>query len=223
MNITADQIKAGRDRKQLTQEELGKVIGVTSRTIGAWERGEVIPRSRVGALIEALDLQEETAGYQWSEQELRARIGQLAKQRREELGLSRDVMAARAGMKSKQSVMNFEFARSMPRGENLRRIEEVLEWASNSIDDALASGKSAGELNMEYFDKYDKTTPVERPLKSFTTEEVLAEAIKRLSDIKGALGPSRSMAPADFGPANLYGLAASGNTEHLEDLEDEEK
>ncbi len=216
-SISAETIKAARERRQITQADLAKELGVSMRTVGNWERGDSVPRSRMGALVDALGLEAKPTGYQWGEEELRARVGQLAKQRREELGLSRDAFAERADLRSKQTVQNFEFARSMPRGATLRQIEKVLEWKNNSIDEALESGKRAGDLAMEDFDLYDRE-PKERPLASFSTEEVLAEAIKRLADIKGALGPSSP----SLGARDLYGLAASGNSEHLEDLEDAE-
>ncbi len=217
MSISAEDIKAGRERRHLTQADLAKEMGVSLRTIGSWERGESIPRNRVGALIEALSLEDVPQGYQWGTDELRARIGALAKQRREELGLSRDAMAERAELRSKQTVQNFEFARSMPRGQTLRQIEKVLEWKNNSIDEALESGKRAGDLTMEDFDQFDRT-PQERPLASFSTEEVLAEAIRRLTEFRGALGPSK---PVEH--QFLYGLAANNDPSHLERLEEERK
>ncbi len=216
-SISAETIKAARERRQITQAELATELGVSMRTVGNWERGDSIPRSRMGALVEALGLEAKPTAYQWGTDELRARIGTLAKQRREELGLSRDAMAERAELKSKQTVMNFEFARAMPRGATLRQIEKVLEWKNNSIDEALESGKRAGDLTMEDFDQFDRT-PQERPLASFSTEEVLAEAIRRLTEFRGALGPSK---PADS--QFLYGLAANNDPSHLERLEEERK
>lgn len=192
-----------------TLAKMARAVGVTPEQLIEVDRADAAQ-----ALV--ADLTFEPGDYQWGEQAIRARVGQLAKQRREELGLSRDAMASRAGFQGKQSVMNFEFAKSMPRGEKLRAIEKVLEWKLGSIDEALESGKRAGDLVMEDFDAYDRT-PKERPLSSFSTEEVLAEAIRRLTEFRGALGPAKPM-DAQF----LYGLAASGNSEHLEDLEDEE-
>lgn len=215
MNINAEDIKAGRERRRLTQAELADELGVSMRTIGSWERGESIPRNRVAALIEALNLEDAPKGYAWGAEEIRARIGQLVKQRREELGLSRDAFADRAGLKSKQTVMNFEFARAMPRGDTLRAVERALEWKFGSIDEALESGKRAGDLTMEDFDQFDRS-PKERPLASYSTEEVLAEAIKRLTEFRGALGPSKAP-DHQF----LYGLAANSDPSHLERIAEE--
>lgn len=217
MNITADQIREGRNRRGITQQELADELGVTTRTVGNWERGDSIPRNKMGAIREALDLGDVPEGYEWGLPAVRVKLGALAKQRREELGLSRDALADRAQLRSKQTVMNFEFARSMPHGQTLRQIEKALEWKFGSIDEALESGKRASDLEMEFFDIFDRT-PKKRPLASYSTEEVLDEAIRRLTEFRGALGPSS--AHRDM-TQDLVGLAAMGHKpEHLE--EDEE-
>lgn len=220
MKITAEQIKEGRDKRQITQAELAAEIGVSMRTIGSWERGDSVPRNKVPALMEALSL--EPAGeYQWDVQAVRSRVGQLAKQRREELGLSREAMAERAGLRSPQTVQNFEFARSMPHTSTLRSFEQTLEWKVGSIDDALESGRRAGDLRMEDFDKFDRTET--RPLSSFSTQELLEELIPRLEGIKGALGPSRSVTQTATDHQFLYGLAANTDPSHLERMAEDEK
>lgn len=35
----------------MTQAELATALGVGSRTVGAWERGENVPRNRMGMLL----------------------------------------------------------------------------------------------------------------------------------------------------------------------------
>ena len=198
-----------------TLAKMAQAVGVTPEQLIEVGRADA-------AQALAADLTFEPGDYQWGEQAIRTRVGALAKQRREELGLSRDAMALRAGFQGKQSVMNFEFAKSMPRGENLRAIERALEWKFGSINEALESGKRAGDLAMEDFDAFDRT-PKMRPLSGFSTEALLEEVIYRLDSIKGALGPSRTMAaPADFGPANLYGLAANTDPSHLERIAEED-
>jgi transcriptional regulator with XRE-family HTH domain len=50
-------IRAGRERRQWTQEQLAEAVGVKSlRTIGSWERGETVPQNRIGALEFVLDV-----------------------------------------------------------------------------------------------------------------------------------------------------------------------
>ena len=206
--IKAEDIKAARERRQMTQADLAAELKVSLRTVGNWERGDSVPRSRMGALVDALGLEQPTE-YQWSQQQIRARVGQLAKQRREELGISRETMADRSGLKSPQTIQNFEFARSMPHTSTLSNFEKALEWRIGSIDEALESGRRASDLTMEDFDKFDRDDL--RPLESFTTEEILYEAIRRLSEFRGALGPLPEVA-AKY----MYGLAANNDPSHLE-------
>lgn len=44
------QIRAARESRGLTQEQLAHVLGVGQRTVGNWERGDSIPRNRMGML-----------------------------------------------------------------------------------------------------------------------------------------------------------------------------
>jgi DNA-binding XRE family transcriptional regulator len=56
VKIAGDEIRDARERAHLTQQELGRLVGVSLRTIGNWERGESVPKSRMGALVEVLNL-----------------------------------------------------------------------------------------------------------------------------------------------------------------------
>lgn len=48
-------IKAKRESKRLTQEELGKLLNVTRTTVAMWESGAASPRAdKIPALAEAL-------------------------------------------------------------------------------------------------------------------------------------------------------------------------
>lgn len=52
--LSGDEIRAARDRAKISQEELGRQVGVSMRTIGNWERGTTVPRARRHALNSAL-------------------------------------------------------------------------------------------------------------------------------------------------------------------------
>lgn len=43
-------IRRARERRRWKQTDLAEALGVSVRTVGSWERGEVIPRSSLGAL-----------------------------------------------------------------------------------------------------------------------------------------------------------------------------
>lgn len=47
-------IRQARERKHMTQEQLGAAVGVSLRSIGNWERGATVPLNRKAALEEVL-------------------------------------------------------------------------------------------------------------------------------------------------------------------------
>jgi transcriptional regulator with XRE-family HTH domain len=49
-------IRAERERRQWTQQQLAEKAGVAVRTVGGWERGETVPQNRLGALEFVLDV-----------------------------------------------------------------------------------------------------------------------------------------------------------------------
>lgn len=51
-------IKTAREKKNLTQAELGRLVGVTDSAVSRWEKGEVdnIGRSKIAKLAEVLDV-----------------------------------------------------------------------------------------------------------------------------------------------------------------------
>lgn len=53
---TGQEIRRAREARRWTQEELARELGVGTRSIGRWERGEAVPRSAIGALQQVLGL-----------------------------------------------------------------------------------------------------------------------------------------------------------------------
>ena len=51
--ITGQQIRSARERAGLTQEQLAQRVDVSLRSVGNWERGHSIPRSK-SAIVEAV-------------------------------------------------------------------------------------------------------------------------------------------------------------------------
>lgn len=46
------QIRAARERRHMTQQQLADLIGVDRKTVDNWENRRTSPRNRMGALIE---------------------------------------------------------------------------------------------------------------------------------------------------------------------------
>jgi len=49
-------IRRARERRRWTQAQLAETLGVGVRSVGRWERGEVVPRSTIGALEQVLGI-----------------------------------------------------------------------------------------------------------------------------------------------------------------------
>jgi DNA-binding XRE family transcriptional regulator len=55
-------IRAGRERKMMTQRQLAQRVGVSLRTIGNWERGETVPVARWAMLADVLGIKDPRLG-----------------------------------------------------------------------------------------------------------------------------------------------------------------
>ena len=207
MSISASQIKDARERLRMTQQELADGVGVSLRTVGSWERGESVPRNRLATLMDALELSEgEGAGPEWGRGALLRAVGRLAKQRREEFGLSRVNFAKEVGL-SDSIVRDLEIAHHVPMSKSLWKIEKGLGWKRGSIEEVLESGWRAAHVSMEDFD--DEAVAFPEPnvgLRNVPTDALLAEVMRRLSVLQAGLGSKPD-----------FDLAASSNREHLED------
>jgi transcriptional regulator with XRE-family HTH domain len=210
MEITAEQIKAARERRQMTQQELADEVGVSLRTVGSWERGESVPRNRMAAVAEALDIDVAGGQRDFGPAAIRRRMGVLAKQRREQLGLSRVSFAKHAGM-ADQAVMDFEFAKRWPRTATLRKFEDALGWKPFITEDILGSSQRASTLELADLDNPEVIAPSggSVPLRGIPTNELLAELGRRFQELQAQSAPVAAQPD--------YDLAASHNAEHLED------
>lgn len=59
--MKGDDIRRMREARGLTQAELAARLGVGQRTVGNWERGETVPRNRIGMLRAYFGLDDESA------------------------------------------------------------------------------------------------------------------------------------------------------------------
>lgn len=54
--MNGDEIRQQREARGMTQSQLATALGVGARTIGGWERGETVPKNRMGMLRRFFDL-----------------------------------------------------------------------------------------------------------------------------------------------------------------------
>uniref|UniRef100_UPI003F491F9C hypothetical protein n=1 Tax=Arthrobacter silvisoli TaxID=2291022 RepID=UPI003F491F9C len=147
------------------------------------------------------------------------RIGELARQRRDELGLSRDAFRREIGLGSDKTIQDFEFGRLEPRSKTLMLIEKGLRWRVGSVQELIDDpDRRVGGVIMEDLDEHDSRQVT--TLASFSTLDLLDELRKRFLSIQAGMGGPSAGA---IGPKDLYGLAASGGhkPEHLDDNPDD--
>lgn len=71
-------IKAARERRHLTQQQLADIVGVDRKTVDNWEHGRTSPRNRMGALVAwAPELGGEENGAERDKERLHASIDRL--------------------------------------------------------------------------------------------------------------------------------------------------
>lgn len=148
----------------------------------------------------------------YGQEAMQRRLGQLAKQRREELGFARAAFAAHAGIGSDATVRDVEFGRIIPRKGTIYKLEVALGWRVGSFMEFVEKeDRKASSVQMEELDAYD--SGVSNPLSKVSTQQLLEEVIRRLNGIQENLGLP---AEASLGQ-ELFGLAAMGHKpEHLD-------
>lgn len=198
----------------MTQEQLAEELGVSKRTVGSWERGESIPRNRLAALAEALGAE---GTSEFGERALRRRVGQLAKQRREELGLGRVAFAKEIGVGSDATIREMEAGRRVPMGGTQRKIEKGLSWKLGVIDDVLRmTNRKASSIEMEFLDAEDSMYLSAQggvPNLALVSDEELLNEVRRRMEMSRPRHLTKHS-------QDMFGLAASTNVEHLEGEED---
>lgn len=215
MNMSSfepDEIRSHREVLAMSRQELAERIGVPVETVIAWEAGTDVPEGKVDAVRKALDMDGEPVP-EFGREALLRQLGRLAKQRREEIGIGRVPLAKEAGMGSDKTVAEFEFGRRLMSGTNQRRLEKALDWRLGAIDDVMRMvDRKASTITMEELDAEDSLHIAAmggvKSLALVSNADLLAELARRLS---------KNPAPLEARNQEMFGLAASTNTEHLED------
>lgn len=216
-SLDSNEIRSYRESLGMSVQELADKTGVTMSAVVEWENGtKNVPQGKVASVRKALDMNGESVP-EFGHGALLRQLGRLAKQRREEIGLGRPSFAKEAGMGSDKTITQFEFGRVLPSGTNQRRMEKALGWRLGVIEDIMRMvDRKASDITMEEVDAEDSLhIAAQGGIKSaslLTNEELIAELTRRLSQV-----PS----PMEARVRDMFGLAASTNTEHLEEDEHE--
>lgn len=213
-SLEAEEIRSYRESLGMSVQELSDKVGVSVSAVIDWENGtKDVPALKVGALRKALEMDDESMP-EFGHGALLRQLGRLAKQRREELGLGRVPFAKEAGMGSDKTVVEFEFGRRLMSGTNQRKIEKALGWRLGVIEDVMRMvDRKASTITMEEVDAEDSLHLAAqggiRGLALVSNEDLIAELSRRLKMVPA---PMQARDAKD-----MFGLAASMNTEHLED------
>ena len=216
-SIDPEEIRSQREQWMMSRETMAEMVGVPVTAVIEWEEGVTpVPPGKVGVVRRVLDIQGGEPQSVFGQGALLRQLGNLAKQRREELGLGRVRFATEAGIGSDKTIADFEFGRRLMNGTNQRKVEKALGWRLGVIEDVMRMvNRKASEIVMEELDAEDSVylagqSP--RSLALFSDEDLLEELRRRLKT-------DRRLATQESAedPENLYGLAASMNSEHLED------
>ena len=216
-SVDPDEIRSIRESLGMSAQELAEMVGVSVKTVVEWEHGtNAVPTGKVKAVRKALNMSTEPTpefGYA----ALLRRLGQLAKQRREEIGMGRPSFAREAGLGSDKTVTQFEFGRVLPSGTSQRKIEKALGWRLGVIDDVMRMvDRKASTIEMEELDAEDSMYLAAQggvsSLALVSNDDLIAELKRRLE---------KTSQPMQADAKDLFGLAASTNVEHLEDEDPE--
>jgi len=155
---------------------------------------------------------------EYGQEAMQRRLGQLAKQRREEMGFSRMAFAAHAGIGSDATVRDVEYGKIIPRKGTIQKLEVALGWRVGSfLDLVYQEDRKASSLQMEELDLYDSGSY--DPLAKVSTVDLMQELIRRLSAFQSGLNVQGQHVLSQ----EMLGLAAMGHKpEHLDDDPDDD-
>jgi len=216
-SVDPDEIRSIRESLGMSAQELAESVGVSVKTVVEWEHGtSAVPTGKVKAVRKALNMSADPTP-EFGQKALLRRLGQLAKQRREEIGMGRPSFAKEAGLGSDKTVTQFEFGRVLPSGTSQRKIEKALGWKLGVIDDVMRMvDRKASDITMEHVDAEDslyiQSQGGIRGLELVSNDDLIAELKRRLE---------KTSQPMQADVKDMFGLAASTNVEHLEDEDPE--
>lgn len=201
MNITGEQIKEGRERLHLTQQELATQVGVSMRTVGNWERGDSVPRSRMGAIREVLRMDGPADGRM-----------ELARLIQEELDTSRRGPAAivsgwPAG--PERAFYNWRDGSSAPLRKSRPMLEDALGWRRGVVTEILDAPITRKFTLSEVRDWAALPDPGAVKARDLSTDDLLMELTRRVGALQSFVDAVKAEESVKSRDQSHFDLAAS--------------
>jgi len=136
-----DSLKALREKMDLTQAEMADLLDVSPNTVSGWEAGRTTPSGgNIKRIEELADNSDAVAPQAAGEKQF---DGSRLRKWRENMGLGRAEVADELGV-SYASVQNWESGNTTPRGQNRRKVQELMQKSTEELEELGAEGSSGG-------------------------------------------------------------------------------
>lgn len=211
MKINGEQIKEARERLHMTQTELAEVLGVSLRTVGSWERGESVPRSRMGAIREVLKMEAPDDG--------REELGRLIREELQDSGRGPIQVTAGWSSGNLRSFYGWKDGKVMPQERVRAMLEDALGWRRGTVTDILNAPITKQYTLSEIRDWARQVEPGAVSLKDLSSDVMLTELIRRfgwaqdrISELEAQLASGSNVVPLHKGTQreqSHFDLAAS--------------
>lgn len=201
MTITGEAIKEARERRRITQQELADELGVSLRTVGSWERGESVPRSRMGAIRQALDLE----GPNDNREELSRLIN-------EELDESRRGPVAIVkgwSLSAQRSFYDWRDGVSVPIRRSRPMLEDSLGWRRGVVTEILDAPITREFTLSEVRDWAALPDPGSAKARDLSDDELIGELTRRFGNYRVELDRLRGSNVVPLREQSHFDLAAS--------------
>ena len=144
-----------------------------------------------------MDYEEPNEPQDFGARAIYRRLGELAMERRQLMGLGRIPFSEMAGLGSESTVTKFEHGVAVPRGLTRKKLESALGWREGVISAMLQDKEiRASSIEMEDLEDPSNLLPYvepgsRSPLRWIATEDLLAELMFRIRSLDQVLEPQR--------------------------------
>jgi transcriptional regulator with XRE-family HTH domain len=168
---SGEQIRDARERCRMSQSQLAYAVGVSLRTVGSWERGESVPRSRMGAIREALDLEPPNDN--------RLELGRLIREELEASSRGPSDIVRDWPESGQRSFYSWAKGSIVPLAKSRARLEDSLGWRRGSVNQILEASITQPLNLTDVRDRQETSDPAVTKASQLTDDELLIELTRR--------------------------------------------